>query len=257
MHRWQDVFKDSKIDMESFTRIRLLIGDDAFEKLQTKKVGVFGLGGVGGAACDALSRSGISKLILFDFDRVQQSNMNRLTIADGRDIGRMKTEVMMSRILSFNPNAEIKTFNEFIDKDAYDAVIAEEKPDFCVDAVDSLRPKIETIMRLVSAKARFISSMGAGGRFDPSKVRIGSLDEVGGCGLASRIRRVLRNSGIYTEKIKTVYSEEHPVKPLPPEKDAVSERGRTRGTQSSCMMVPVTFGMNIASFVIRELLRKP
>lgn len=241
--------------MESFSRLRLLVGEEVFAKIRGAKVAVFGLGGVGGAACDAIARCGVSRLVLFDFDRVQYSNMNRLTMADGRDVGRMKTDVMRERILSYNPDAEITAFNEFIDKDTYDEIIEKESPDFCIDAIDSLRPKIETMARLVSGKARFISSMGAGGRLDPSRVRTGRLDEVTGCGLASRIRRVLRNSGVDTGKIRVVYSDEHPVKPLPPTDGESSERGRTRGTQSSCMMVPVTFGMFMAHCAIREIMR--
>ena len=134
--------------MESFDRVKLLIGEDIFDKIKNKKVAIFGLGGVGGPTCDAIARFGISNLLLVDFDVVRESNMNRLSIADGRDIGKPKTEVMKNRILSFNKEANILTYNQFMDAQAYDDLIESYAPDFCVDAVDSLNPKIATIERL-------------------------------------------------------------------------------------------------------------
>ena len=101
--------------MESFDRVKLLIGEDIFYKIKNKKVAIFGLGGVGGPTCDAIARFGISNLLLVDFDVVRESNMNRLSIADGRDIGKPKTEVMKNRILSFNKEANILTYNQFMD----------------------------------------------------------------------------------------------------------------------------------------------
>lgn len=239
---------------EAFYRFKLLVGEEKFNKIKHSSVAVFGLGGVGSAACDALARCGVSNMLLFDFDTVNMTNMNRLFIADGRDVGKRKTLVMKERILSINPEAEIKVYDEFIDGETYDRIIAEDKIDFCIDAIDSINPKIETLRRLAAGNIKFISSMGAGGRINPAMVRFGSLNDVGGCGLASRIRRFLRNSGTDTSSIKVVYSEEHPVKPIPPAADAVSERGRTRGTQSSCMMVPTVFGMMIAHKTIEKLM---
>jgi tRNA A37 threonylcarbamoyladenosine dehydratase len=242
--------------MESFDRVKLLIGEDIFDKIKNKKVAIFGLGGVGGPTCDAIARFGISNLLLVDFDIVKESNMNRLSIADGRDIGKPKTEVMKNRILSFNKEANILTYDKFMDSKTYDELIESYDPDFCVDAVDSLNPKIATIERLYYSKRKFISSMGAGGRFDPSQVKYGRLDDVVNCGLATRIRSILRKHNIRTNKIKTVYSTEQPIKPIPPKEGEISERGRTRGTQASCMIVPTVFGMFIAHKVISYLIEE-
>ena len=227
--------------MESFDRVKLLIGEDIFYKIKNKKVAIFGLGGVGGPTCDAIARFGISNLLLVDFDVVRESNMNRLSIADGRDIGKPKTEVMKNRILSFNKEANILTYNQFMDAQAYDDLIESYAPDFCVDAVDSLNPKIATIERLYHSKRKFISSMGAGGRLDPSKVKYGKLDDVVNCGLATRIRSILRKHNIRTNKIKTVYSTEQPVD---------IENKDTVGTVS---YMPSMAGLMIASQVIRDL----
>ena len=238
-----------------FSRTELLLGNELFQKLRNKKIVIFGLGGVGGAVCEGIARLGISNLALFDFDIIQPSTLNRLISADGNDVGKMKTQAAKERTLSINPDAKIEIFNEFIDGENYEDTIAQISPDFIVDAIDSLNPKIKTLKKLARGKIKFISSMGAGGRMDPSQVRIGALSDVKGCGLASRIKRVLRNDGIDISKIKTAYSEETPVKPFPAQKNDSPQRGRTRGTQASCITVPVTFGMFIAHYILAELIK--
>ncbi len=236
----------------SFERIQMLLGSD-FDKLKKAKVAIFGLGGVGGSACEALGRSGIGRLILIDFDTVNTTNLNRLTIADGRDIGKQKTIAARDRILSVNPEADIKIINDFLDEDSFQNFIKSEKTDYCIDAIDSLGPKISIIENLLRNKIKFISSTGAAGRLNPSLVRFGHLTDVKTCGLATRIRSILRKNKFFPEKVKVVYSDEYPEKPTPVKE---LQRGRSRGIQSSCMMVPVTFGMYLAYHVISKIIEK-
>ncbi len=236
---------------ESFQRLELLIGSEKIKKLKNATVAVFGLGGVGSAACDALARTAVGNFILIDFDTVKESNLNRLIIADGRDIGRKKVDVMKERILSINPQANVKCYGDFLDGELFDAIINEENVDFCIDAIDSLNPKIQVLKRLARTKIKFISSMGAGGRLNPALVKAGRLNQVENCGLATRIRSAIKKSGIFCRKIKVVYSNEQPVRPEKPLEE--STRGRSRGAQASCMMVPVTFGMYLAYSAVKAL----
>lgn len=234
------------------TRTELLLGTGNLEKLANSSVAIFGLGGVGGACCEALARSGIGRLLLYDCDTVRESNLNRLTGAEKSDVGMLKTEFWKNRIQAIAPNIEVELHNLFLKKEVFENLAEELDVDFCVDAIDTLNSKVALIKLLKRKKIKFISAMGAAGRLDPSLVRYGRLESVRECGLASRVRYSLRKSGIDVRKIRVVHSLE---KPLKPEMDELDADGKgIKHIQPSYMPVPVTFGMFLAYATIAKLL---
>ncbi len=231
-----------------YERTELLIGREKLEILSRSRVAIFGLGGVGSFACEGLVRSGIGKFILVDFDRISETNFNRHIIATKEKIGLNKVEVMKERILSINPSGEILTCSDFLDLNSIEEIInGTDKIDFCIEAIDSLGPKVKVIKSLLNHKIPFISSMGAGGRINPLCVKEGLLSEVTTCNLARRLKRILKKDGINLNNIQAVYSTEKstmPEKKLSWEENEF-QRGRIRGRQGSSCFVPAVFGMTM------------
>lgn len=240
----------------AFDRLSILMPPAHMRALEKATVAVFGLGGVGAAACSALARSAVGNFILVDFDSVQESNLNRLLIASRADIGKKKTHLMKEHILSVNPEARVEIYEDFLDEENYTRIMENRKPDFCIEAIDSLLPKVQTIRKLLLNSVPFASSMGAGGRLNPLAVKTGPLSQVTTCTLASRVKKYLKKDGVDLRRIKTVYSTEQGVKPRPPAGEAEAYRGRLRGDQGSAMPVPVTFGMTLAWLALSRIARK-
>ena len=247
--------------LNQFSRTELLLGKDAMESLEKKRVAVFGIGGVGGYVCEALVRSGVGHYDLIDDDKVCLTNLNRQIIALRSTVGKYKAEVMRDRILDINPNADItvrKTF--FLPENADEFPF--ESYDYVVDAVDTVTAKIEIIMRCKELGVNVISSMGAGNKLDPGRFRVADIYKTTMCPLAKVMRREMKKRGV--KSLKVVFSDEKPTRPI----EDMSISCRTNcicppGAQHKCterrdipgsiMFVPAAAGLVLASEVIKDL----
>ena len=183
---------------ERFSRTSILLGNEATEKLASSSVVVCGVGAVGSFAVEALARLGIGKFFLWDFDSVEESNINRQLCALDSTIGKEKTEVVRSRILDINPNANVQTYGK-ITPDA--ANIVASQGDIIVDAIDTISEKINLIFAAEERGVKIVSSMGAARRVDISKIKVADIMKTYGCPVASSIRKALR-AGKYKGKCK-------------------------------------------------------
>lgn len=231
--------------MERFLRTEALLGSDKMNKLRSCRVIVFGVGGVGGYATEALARSGVGEITLVDPDTVSVTNINRQIIALDDTVGRKKVEVMRERILKINPDAKVKTFDVFYSPDNADEIDLS-RYDYIVDAIDSVPSKIEMITRAKDLKVPIISSMGFGNKLDPLKVELEDISKTSVCPLARVMRKKLKDHGIY--HLKTVYSRELPTVPDNPIEDS------GKRLVASVAFVPSVAGLVIASEVIRDLI---
>lgn len=231
--------------MERFLRTEALLGSDKMNKLRSCRVIVFGVGGVGGYATEALARSGVGEITLVDPDTVSVTNINRQIIALDDTVGRKKVEVMRERILKINPDAKVKTFDVFYSPDNADEIDLS-RYDYIVDAIDSVPSKIEMITRAKGLKIPIISSMGFGNKLDPLKVELEDISKTSVCPLARVMRKKLKDHGIY--HLKTVYSRELPTVPDNPIEDS------GKRLVASVAFVPSVAGLVIASEVIRDLI---
>lgn len=224
---------------EMFSRTKMLLGENAVELLQTKKVLVFGIGGVGGYVVEALVRSGVENFVLVDNDEVCESNLNRQIIATLDTIGKDKVDVMEERILSINPKAVVEKRKCFyLPENAADFDFT--RYDYIVDAVDTVTAKIDIIVRAAEAKVPVISAMGAGNKLDPTRFEVADIYKTSVCPLAKVMRHELKKRGV--KKCKVVYSKEEPVK------SANGER-----LPGSVAFVPSVAGLIIAGEVIKDL----
>ena len=219
----------------------MLIGCDGVEKIKRASVAVFGIGGVGGYAVEALARAGVGRFLLVDSDVVSVSNINRQIIATHKTVGRYKTEVARDRILEINPEAKIEVRNVFFDKDNLDSFDFTEY-DYIVDAIDSLGAKIELICAAKAAGVPIISAMGAGNKLDPTRFEVSDISKTEVCPLARAVRVALRKRGI--NHLDVVYSKELPHVPT-------SDSGER--VPASISFVPSSMGLIIAGEVILRI----
>lgn len=232
--------------MNWYSRTEMLIGQAGVERLQKAKVAIYGVGGVGSFAVEALARAGIGSLVLVDYDEVSLTNLNRQLVALHSTIGQKKVEVLKARIQDINPQAELRIFPEFIGFDNVNSLVPEDA-DYLVDAVDNVTAKLSLIERARELNIPIISAMGAGNRLDPTKLTVADISETETDPLARVMRRELRKRGI-TKGLKVVYSREIPLKPC-------NTQGAEQATvPGSISFVPPVTGMIIASKVVRDLL---
>lgn len=224
---------------EAFSRTALLLGSDAMSRLSAARVAIFGIGGVGGYVAEALARSGIGALDLFDNDTVSESNLNRQIIALHSTIGQYKVDAMKARIRDITPTISVNTHRCFYMPDNADNYPLD-MYDYIVDAVDTVTAKLTIIKRAKVAGVPVISCMGTGNKLDPSELKIADISKTTVCPLARVMRRELRTRGI--SHVKVVYSTEPPIKP-----DTVQR------TPASVAFVPATAGLMIAGEVVRML----
>ena len=235
--------------MNEFIRTELLLGAQAIEKLKNSRVAVFGVGGVGGYAVEALARSGVGALDLIDDDTVSESNINRQIIALHSTVGRPKVEVAAQRVRDINPSCTVRTYKTF-----YMPETAGEfdftQYDYVIDAIDTVSGKIALVMQAQEAGVPIISSMGAGNKLDPTAYRVADLYKTTVCPLARVMRRELKKRGV--DKLKVVYSEEEALTPLP---DPLTEEGgrHKRQTPGSVAFVPSVAGLILAGEVVKDL----
>ena len=249
--------------LNQFSRTQLLLGPDAMESLHSKKVAIFGIGGVGGYVCEALVRSGIGAFDLIDDDKVCLTNLNRQIIATRKTVGKYKAEVMRDRMLEINPDANIdihKCF--FLPENADDFPFSEY--DYIVDAVDTVTEKIELIMRAGREGVPIISAMGAGNKLDAGRLKVADIYDTKICPLARVMRRELKKRNV--KKLKVVYSDEQPIRPIedmsiscrthcicpPGAKHKCTER---RDIPGSTAFVPAVAGLLIAGEIVKDLSR--
>lgn len=238
-----------------FSRTELLVGQQGMQKLAQTSVAVIGLGGVGSYSAEALARSGIGKLILIDFDVIEPTNINRQILALQSNIGKPKVELMQQRILDINPKAEVIIYQEVLDENKQDSLLA--GAEYCVDAIDSLSAKISLLEFLLKNERKFISVMGAGNRLDPSQIHISTIDKSYNCPLARRVRKLLSKKGI-KGSFPCVYSSELPLKIA--EDNEVTEaedllQAKQRRVIGSISYLPSIMGLMAASYVIRDVLK--
>lgn len=233
--------------MSQFSRTELLYGQEAMADLSRRRVAIFGVGGVGGYAVEALARSGIGTLDLFDNDTVCLSNLNRQIIATHQTLGMYKVDAAKERILSINPNAAVFTHKLFFMPDTADQVDFSVF-DYVIDAIDTVTGKIELVMRASAAGVPIISSMGAGNKKNASAFEVTDIYKTSVCPLAKVMRKELKARGI--RHLKVVYSKEIPLKPLP--SSEAPQQGR-RSTSGSTAFVPSVAGLIIAGEVVNDL----
>ena len=239
-------------DTEQYKRTSMLIGQEAQERLTSVRVAVFGLGGVGGAAAEALARAGVGELDLIDKDRVEVSNINRQTVAFRDTVGELKTEIMRERIGRIEPDCRVRIYNVFYLPDTADQIDLSVY-DYIVDAIDTVTAKIELITRADVLGVPVISCMGAGNRLDPTAFRVTDIYETHTDPLAKVMRRELKARGI--RALKVVCSDEKPVMPLPSDKIAAESEADPR-TPGSVSFVPPAAGLAMAGAVICDLIGK-
>ena len=225
-----------------YTRTEMLIGDGV-EKLKSAHVAVFGCGGVGSYAVEALARAGIGEITVVDSDDVAPSNINRQLIATVETVGRAKVDVQKERILSINPECKVNTFRLFYGADSADEVDLS-KFDYVCDAIDSVTGKLILIERCHAAGVPIISSMGTGNKLDPSRFEITDISKTSVCPLARVMRRELKARGILHHKV--LYSKEEPRRDAP---EGGGENGR-RSTPASISFVPSCAGLMLAGEII-------
>jgi len=230
-------------------RTRILVGDAGIARLQSARVLVAGLGGVGSFAAEALARAGVGDLTLADHDRVAGSNLNRQLVALESTLGLPKAEVMAGRIRDINPNCRLTLIQRFLEPDDM-APLLGLGFDQVVDAIDSLSSKVELIATAVAQGVPILSSMGAGGRLDPTRLRVGDLTDTRVCPLARVVRSRLRRRGI-GRGVTVVWSDEPARAPLPPEDLG---RGRPRAVNGTLSYLPALFGLTLAGIAVNRLL---
>lgn len=235
--------------MDIFERTALIAGRESIEKLKNSRVAVFGIGGVGGYAVEALVRSGIGTLDLIDADTVSETNLNRQIIAVKKTVGMLKTEAAKERALSINPNVVINTHNIFYSPET-GGMFDFKKFDYVVDAVDTVTAKVEIIKRAKEAGVPVISSMGTGNKLRPDLLEVSDIYKTSVCPLARVMRSALRKAGV--DSLKVVYSKEKPLAidaeniqcEIPPGKHTVP---------GSTAFVPAAAGLIIAAEVFCDL----
>ena len=196
------------IEKGLFQRTELLIGKGRMDRLRTKRVIIFGIGGVGSWCAESLVRSGIQYLTIVDSDRVCVTNINRQSMATTKTVGKVKTEVLTERLLEINPTAQINGLQMIYSKENYEFFHLEEY-DFIIDAIDSFANKIHLIQKATLTNAVFFSSMGAALKMDPTRIKVAEFWNVDGCPLGSALRKKIRQSGvIVSKKFMCVYSDE-------------------------------------------------
>ena len=238
--------------LSAHERTRILVGDHGLRRLRGARVLVAGLVGVGGAAAEALARAGVGHLTLLDHDVVAPSNLNRQIVALHSTLGRRKTEVMAERLRDIDPGIEIELRSEFLRPESASGLVAAPY-DYVLDCIDSIACKAALVFAAQRAGRRVISSMGAGGRMDPTRIRVATLNQTSRCGLARELRKTLKRMGGRLN-YPVVYSDEEAVKGLAHQPVGGDVPGRPRAVNGTISYLPALFGFTLAGVVIQSLL---
>lgn len=234
---------------EWLSRTELCLGPESLEKLRNSHVLVAGLGGVGSWAAEMVCRAGVGRMTIIDGDVVTAANRNRQLPALKSTEGISKAEVMGARLKDINPSLQLRVISEFIKDDRMTEILEEEPYDFVIDAIDTLSPKVFLIWHSLRLKLNIVSSMGAGGKFDPTAVRVADISETRFCNLARMLRKKLHKLGVF-DGFPAVYSPEVVDKDKIIRGSAESNKASNVGTIS---YMPALFGIVCASVVIRRI----
>lgn len=235
-----------------FTRTHILLGDAGISALGRKHIFVAGLGGVGSYCAEALARAGIGKLTLLDHDVVVASNINRQLPALLSTVGQSKAELMRARIADINPACEVTLLREFLNSGNVNALVPADC-DYVIDCIDSLNCKEALVAESFKRGLKVASSMGAGNRRDPARIKIADIGKTEMCPLAKQMRHRLHRHHNIRKGILTVFSDEPPSAPLPPQP---TDHGRARAVNGTISYMPPLFGLMLAGAVIGRLLEE-
>lgn len=222
---------------DQLNRCRMLFGDEKIQKLQNATVMVVGCGAVGSFAIEALARTGVGHIVLIDFDRVEESNINRQIFALHSTIGHSKIAAAQERIADINSNTKVTALDIFFDENTALPV----HPDFVIDAIDTVQSKIALYRWCNDNNVPFISAMGAARKTDPSKIKIDKISKTYACPLAARIRKIVREEKL--RDFPVVFSTENPSGEIAPDKNF-----------GSVITVTGTFGLMMANYVIQKII---
>ncbi len=230
-------------------RTEMLTGSEAILRLRDSHVLVAGLGGVGSWAAEMICRTGVGAMTIIDGDTVTAANKNRQLPALTSTTGRKKAEVMGERLLDINPDLRLRVITEFIHDQRIIEILEAEKYDYVIDAIDTLTPKVFLIYHSLRLNLKIVSSMGAGGKYDPTTIRVADISETNFCHLARLLRKKLHKLGVY-KGFQAVYSPEVVDKELIVRGSDESNKASGVGTMS---YMPAAFGIVCASVAIRDL----
>ena len=236
--------------MKRYERERMLIGGEALTKLREAKVMLFGVGGVGSYAAEALARAGVGNIALVDNDTVSLTNINRQLCALESTVGRLKTEVTAERLLDIDPSIKVECVSMFVLPENISELDMSDC-DFIIDAVDTVSTKIAIAEKAAELGIPMISSMGTGNKLDPSALKISDLSKTSGCPLARVMRRELKKRGII--HLPVVYSEEAPITPIIESVSGEEENKKT--PPGSISFVPSVAGLLAASVAIKNIIK--
>lgn len=237
-------------DFSWLSRTELLIGKESILKLSKAHVLVIGLGGVGSFAAEFICRNGVGAMTIVDGDTVDPTNRNRQLPALSTNHGISKADIMAERLKAINPELNLTVVKTFINPDAVAEILSAHAYDYIVDAIDSVTPKITFLKEAWQRNMRIVSSMGAGGRMDPTMLKVVDISKTYNCNFAQQIRKNLKKEGIY-KGIKAVFSTEEQLKESLILTDGSNYKKSAYGTMS---YLPATFGAVCASVVIRDLI---
>ncbi len=250
--------------MNQFDRTIRLMGKEALEKLGQARIAVFGLGAVGSYAVEALARAGVGYLRLVDFDRVDVSNINRQLFALHSTLGQKKAKIARCRVLDIHPACDVEIRDTFVNADSLAGLLSADL-DVVVDAIDGLNSKVNLLVVARQMDLKVVSSMGAGGRMDVSRIRTGDIADTSVCPLARVVRRRLHRRGVFTG-IRCVYSLEKPVPSSDPEACQETDgpfddpekgtgHGRKRPAIGTVPWIPGIFGLTLAAEAVHSVTR--
>ncbi len=233
---------------EWFSRTELLLGKDRLNYLKSKHVLIAGVGGVGAYAAEMICRTGIGRITIVDGDIVQPSNINRQLIALHSTVGNIKVNILRDRLLDINPDLNLTTINTFLQDERIPELLDATKYDFVVDAIDTLSPKVFLIYNALIREIPLISSMGAGGKLDPSKIKVADISESYNCNLARFVRKRLSKLNA-KQKFPVVFSSEQANQNA----IIVSEEKNKKSTVGTISYMPAIFGCYLGAYVVRNL----
>jgi tRNA A37 threonylcarbamoyladenosine dehydratase len=231
-------------------RHELLIGKEAQNNLKDSHVLICGLGGVGSFAGEFIARSGVGKMTIIDGDNFDPTNKNRQLTALDSTVGKNKAEVLGDRIKDINPAINLTIIKEFVEPERVWEILKETQPDYVMDCIDSVTPKLNWIKACIRHKIKIISSMGAGGKLDPSKVQVSDLTKTYNCKLASHLKKRLKRDHVHGKGVKAVFSAESQLKNSLQLTDGKNYKKSFYGTAS---YMPALFGLFASAEVIKYL----
>jgi len=231
-------------------RSELLIGKEKINSLQNSHVLICGLGGIGSFAGEFIARAGVGKMTIIDGDDFDPTNKNRQLTALNSTVGKNKAVILGERIKDINPNIELKIIQEFVEPERVWEILEEEKPDYVMDCIDSVTPKINWIVACQRKKIKIISCMGAGGKLNPAMVKVADMSQTKNCNLAAHVKKRLKKVNLIPDNFKAVFSEETQDKES---LKLTNGKGYKKSFYGTISYMPALFGLYAAAEVIRYL----